>query len=79
MADLFSIIGLGIFIIGGIAFLIAAFRTSVIWGLGCILVAPVQIIYLFLHWDEAKKPFCIQLVGGAILFASAYTKGMLQF
>ena len=71
-------IGLGIFVLGGIAFLVAAFRTSVLWGFGCLFIAPVQIIYLVGHWDDAKKPFVIQIIGGAIMFVSAYTQGMLQ-
>ena len=78
MATLFLFLGLGIFVLGGIAFLIAAFRTSIMWGLGCIFIAPVQIIYLFAHWDDAKNPFLIQVIGGVIMLIAAYTQGMLQ-
>lgn len=78
MATLFLFLGLGIFVLGGIAFLVAAFRTSIMWGLGCIFIAPVQIIYLFAHWDDAKNPFLIQVIGGVIMLIAAYTQGMLQ-
>jgi hypothetical protein len=78
MSEILMFIGLGIFILGGIAFLIAAFRTSVLWGFSCLFIAPVQIIYLVGHWDDAKKPFFIQIVGAAVMCVSAYTQGMLQ-
>lgn len=60
-------IGLAIFIIGGIGFLIAAFKNSILWGLGCLLLYPVSIIFLILHWNEAKNPFLLQLVGVGIM------------
>ncbi|VTR63904.1 conserved membrane hypothetical protein [Desulfosarcina cetonica] len=78
MADIFLLLGLGVFIIGGIAFLIAAFKTSMLWGLGCLFIAPIQIIYLFVHWDSAKKAFLSQLVGGAIMLYSAYLQGRIN-
>lgn len=79
MPDIFALIGLGIFILGGIGFLIAAFKTSIMWGFGCLLVAPVQIIYLFVHWDKARKPFLIQVIGGVVMLVASYTKGTFQF
>jgi hypothetical protein len=79
MSELFSIIGLAIFVIGGIGFLIAAFRTSLLWGLGCLIVPPIQIIYLFVHWDKAKIPFLIQLLGGSVIFVSTYFQGKFSF
>ena len=36
----------GMALIGGIGFLIAAFRTSILWGLAVLLIAPVAIVYL---------------------------------
>ena len=64
--------GLGIFIIGGIPFLIEAFTTSLLWGLGCVFLTPVTIFYLTFHWGDAKKPFAIQLVGLLVLIAGTY-------
>jgi len=68
--EIMSLIGVFVIIIGGIGFLIAAFRTSIIWGLACLLIAPVSIVYLVLHWPEAKNPFFIQLAGLAILIVA---------
>jgi len=60
MTDILFVIGLIIFIIGGIGFLIATFRTSLLWGLGSLIISPIQIIYLFVHWDSAKKPLGVR-------------------
>ncbi|MBA4500854.1 hypothetical protein [Marinobacterium marinum] len=70
--EIMAFIGILILIIGGIGFLIAAFRTSVIWGLACLLISPVSIIYLVLHWPEAKNPFFLQLAGLAVVLFSGF-------
>ncbi len=70
--EVLAYIGIFILIIGGIGFLIAAFRTSILWGLACLLISPVSIIYLILHWSEAKNPFFLQLVGLAIIIVSGF-------
>lgn len=61
-------VGLGIFIIGGVGTLIAAFKTSILWGIGCLLIAPVSLLFLIMHWDNAKNPFFLQLIGFGIMF-----------
>ena len=68
MGTLLTYFGLAVFVIGGIGTLIAAFKTSILWGLGCLLVAPVSLIFLILHWDMAKNPFFLQLAGFALIF-----------
>ena len=50
-------------LVGGIWFLVVAFQESVLWGLGCLLVPFVAIIFLIMHSDKALKPFLVQLVG----------------
>lgn len=78
MTEIFFFIGLVIFIIGGIGFIIAAFKTTLIWGFGCLLIAPIQIIFLFFHWDSAKNPFKLQLMGGVIMIVSAFLQGQFN-
>lgn len=53
--------GLILFILGGIGILIAAFKTSLLWGLGCLLFWPMIIAFVIFHWSEAKNPFFLQL------------------
>lgn len=50
-------IGLLIFVIYGIKLLILAFQKSVLWGLGSIFVPFVILIFVIMHWAEAKGPF----------------------
>ena len=75
MSEIVFYVGLGIFIIGGIGLLIAAFRTSVLWGIAVLFIAPVAIIYLILHRQDAKGPFKIQVFGFLIMAAFAYMNG----
>lgn len=75
MTEIIFFVGLGIFIIGGIGLLIAAFRTSILWGLAVLLIAPVAIIYLVIHWQDAKGPFKLQVLGLLIIVILAYTSG----
>ena len=58
-----SYIGLAIFIIGGIGTLVAAFRVSVWWFLGCLIFSPISLLFLILHWQDAKNPFFLQILG----------------
>ncbi len=75
--ELLTYLGIGIFIIGGIGFLIAAFKVSIWWGVACILVSPVSLIFLFMQWTEAKNPFFLQLFGLSIaIVASMYSGGL---
>lgn len=67
-------IGIGIFIIGGIGTLIAAFKESLLWGLGCLLFTPISLVFLVLHWQKAKNPFFLQLVGLAVVLLGAGMK-----
>ena len=70
--ELLALFGIGIMIIGGIGFLIAAFNESIWWGLGCLLISPISLIFLFMHWTEAKNPFFLQLAGLAVFFVSEF-------
>lgn len=64
-------VGLAICIIGGIGTLVAAFKTSILWGLGCLFIAPVSLFFLIVHWGNAKNPFFLQLAGVALMFVAA--------
>ncbi len=64
-------LGFILIFIGGIGTLIAAFRTGILWGLGCLFIAPVSLIFLAVHWDVAKNPFFLQLIGLFIIFAGS--------
>ena len=56
-------VGLLIFVVGGLGTLIAAFKTGILWGFGCLFIAPVSLLFLLFHWDVAKNPFLLQVAG----------------
>ncbi len=43
--------------------LVIAFRESTVWGLACLLIPFVVLVFAFKFWDEAKMPFFGILVG----------------
>jgi hypothetical protein len=49
-------------LIFGIQILIKAFKTSIGWGLGSLIVPFVALIFVFTHWAETKKPFLYLLL-----------------
>lgn len=65
------ILGALICLVFGIQLLIIAFRTSVLWGLGYLLVPFVSLIFVILHWDEAKSPFLRKLLGAGLMVVGA--------
>ena len=62
--------GLIVFLIGCVVFLIATFRAGILWGLSCMFLPFVSLIFLLVHWKTAAKPFLISMLGIAILFLS---------
>jgi len=64
-----AVVGFIVVIVGGIWFLIVAFQESVLWGLGSLLFWPVSMVIMIMHWDEAGKPFLVQLAGAVPMFA----------
>jgi len=65
--------GIGIVVIGGIGLLIAAFKTSLPWGLAVLVVGPAAIAYLILHWQDGKGPFKLQVFGLIIIAVFVYS------
>jgi hypothetical protein len=58
-------------LIGGIWFLVVAFRETIWWGLGSIFIPFVSLIFLIIHWSDAKKPFFVSLLGAVIVVIAA--------
>ncbi|MEM6327723.1 MAG: hypothetical protein AAF791_11455 [Bacteroidota bacterium] len=73
MGLLLAIVGTLSFTVGFLYVVFRAFETGILWGLGCLLFAPVALVFTVLHWDEAKtgalaffSGIGVLLVGGAI-------------
>lgn len=59
-------VGMILLFVGGIAFIIAAFREGILWGLGVLFLPFVSLVFLILHWQSARRSFFLQLWGLAI-------------
>lgn len=63
-------LGIVLLLVGGLFFLVAAFRESILWGLAVMFLPVVPLIFLIVHWHRAKGPFFLQLYGlGFVLLA----------
>ena len=64
-------IGAVLAFVGAIGVLLAAFRTGMLWGLALLLLSPLSLIYLVLYWQEAKRPFFLEMIGIIIMYSSS--------
>jgi drug/metabolite transporter (DMT)-like permease len=76
-----GIVGLVLSAVGGIWFLVASFKVSIWWGLACLFLAPAQLVFLFKHWKEARKPFAVGILAMGIILVAVYlmVEDPLQF
>lgn len=70
--SIMMMLGGALLFIGGIWLLIEAFTTSILWGIGCLLITPVSLVFIFVYWDRAKSPFILQLVGLALIILDKF-------
>jgi hypothetical protein len=61
------VLGVALAIIGGIWLLVVTFQTSVLWGIGSLVLPLVSLIFVFMNWQTTKKPFLIQVVGVVLM------------
>lgn len=72
------VIGWIICVVAWIMLLIAAFKEHILWGLGCLFIPIVSLIFIIINWDKAKNPFFTWIAGilvvilGVALGGSAY-------
>jgi len=64
--------GFLLMLLGWIAFIVMAFRESILWGLGVLFLPFVSLIFLVLHWARAKNSFFLQLWGLLIVIVGAF-------
>jgi len=56
----------------GIRILILAFETSVLWGLGCLLIPFFEFVFVIAYWDTAKTPFLRMLLAISLLIVGSF-------
>lgn len=57
--------------VASILFIVAGFTVSVGWGLAVLFLPGSGLIFLFAHWEDAKKAFKIHLLGILLIFTGA--------
>ncbi|MGA9521020.1 MAG: hypothetical protein WBV82_06125 [Myxococcaceae bacterium] len=54
-------------LIGNVWLLVAAFRTSALWGVLCLCVPFASLVFIIKYWDRAARPFFVTLGGAAVI------------
>jgi len=67
-----ALIGIALAVVGDVWIIVLAFRTGLLWGLGCLFLPPVGLIYCVLHFRETWKPLIVSVVGWATMFFSYF-------
>ena len=78
MSGILVLAGLGFMALGFILILVAAFKESILWGLGCLFIHLVILVFVFTHWEEAKSGFLLFLGGLGAIVAGAMMGGGLK-
>jgi len=65
-----GLIGIALAVVGNLWIIVLAFRTGLLWGLGCLFLPPVGLIYCILNFRETWKPLVVSVVGWATMFLS---------
>lgn len=68
------ILGIAISVIANLWLVVVAFRTSFLWGVASLLV-PMNIVFVVMHWQEARRPFFTFLIGMATWTVAAMSGG----
>jgi hypothetical protein len=58
-----GMLGMVILLIGNVWIAVKAFQKGILWGLGCLIVPFVSLIFVIMHWAETKIPFIVSLAG----------------
>jgi hypothetical protein len=73
---LIPLIGILVFFIGLLWYLISAFQVSILWGLGCLFLPfLIPFIFLFTKWKAASKPFLLMLLSIAFTLSGVFFFG----
>jgi len=67
-----GLIGIALAVVGNLWIIVLAFRTGFLWGLGCLFLPPVGLLYCVLNFRETWKPLVVSVVGWAAMFISYF-------
>jgi len=69
--DIVFKIGMLIFVVGVIFYIVEVFRTSVAWGIACVFIYPLGIVFTIMHWKVARNPVLIKLAGLGVMMVGS--------
>ena len=64
-------LGYALCFFGGLWVVVLAWQKGIVWGLGCLFVPVLQLIYVALNWKQTKSACFLLLAGFVAIFASA--------
>jgi hypothetical protein len=67
-----ALIGIALAVVGNLWIIVLAFRTGLLWGLACLFLPPVGLIYCILNFRETWKPLLLAVVGWAAMSVSYF-------
>ncbi len=67
MSDGLTVLGIGMAGLGALMILWAAFKDSIFWGLVCLFIPFVSLLFVVTHWSETKTGFLLHLLGWVVL------------
>ena len=78
-----SIVGFLLLAVGGIAafitgilILVEAFKESLLWGLGSLIVPFVILIFVLTHWNETGKLFLYNIAASVVMVIGVAIAGV---
>lgn len=75
MTGFLLLLGCLLVVVGGLWLLVEMFRTSVWWGIFCLLFAPLQFVFVILYWRQSWRPLLLQTLGFLLILGAALTSG----
>ncbi|TWU31771.1 hypothetical protein [Novipirellula artificiosorum] len=76
LINVLAVTVVGVSIIGWLWIVVAAFSDGeTLWGIGCLIISPLCLVYGFLNFHELKIPFLMVLLG----FAARVGIGLIVF
>ncbi|RDZ29444.1 hypothetical protein [Lysobacter silvisoli] len=62
------LLGLALSVIGGLWIVVNAFRESVLWGLGSLLIPLVALVFAIMNFGQNKIPLLLCVIGAVLIF-----------
>ena len=65
-------------IFGSIWSIVVAFRVSTMWGVLCLLIPFAHLVFMFVHWDRARRPFMFSLgtIAAAVVWGMTFSTSL---